>query len=75
MQENDFVYVYFGGLKSRPRPHPDEIAGIEFVPLDEIRRRLGREPETFAAWFRHYFAHHREDIGQLAKRAARLSTM
>src|SRR5215470_5924207 len=24
MHENEFVYVYFGALKSQPNPHPDE---------------------------------------------------
>jgi isopentenyl-diphosphate delta-isomerase len=75
MQENEFVYVYFGGLGSAPKPHPHEIAEIEYLPLDEIRRRLKREPDTFTAWFRHYFRHHHADIGRLAKRASRLSAM
>jgi isopentenyl-diphosphate delta-isomerase len=75
MQENEFVYVYFGGLNSRPQPHPDEIAAIEFLPFDEIGRRLKQEPESFSAWFRHYFAHHHTDIGKLAKKASRLSAM
>jgi isopentenyl-diphosphate delta-isomerase len=75
MQENEFVYVYFGGLKSRPKPHPDEIADIELLPFDEIRRRLRREPDSFAVWFKHYFRHHHADIGKLAKSASRLSTL
>lgn len=75
MHENEFVYVYFGGLKSHPRPHPDEIADIDFLSCEEIRRRIKRHPDLFAVWLRHYFRHHHADIGRLAKRASRLSAM
>ena len=75
MHENEFVYVYFGGLTSRPKPHPDEIAEIELLPFDEIRQRLKREPDSFAVWFRHYFRHHHADISRLARTASRLSTL
>jgi isopentenyl-diphosphate Delta-isomerase len=75
MQENEFVYVYFGGLAAPPKPHPDEIAAIEFLPFAEIRRRLKRDPDAFAAWFQHYFRHHHADIGKLATSASRLSVM
>ena len=75
MTENEFVYVYFGTLKAPPKPHPDEIDDIAFLPFDEIRRRLKREPESFAIWFRHYFEHHHADIGRLAKAASPLAAM
>ena len=67
MHENEFVYVYFGLLNSHPKPHPDEIADIEWLSVDKIRRRLKRSPDAFAVWFRHYFAHHHADIARLAK--------
>jgi isopentenyl-diphosphate Delta-isomerase len=75
MQENEFVYVYFGGLTAHPKPHPDEIADIELLSFDEIGRRLKRAPDSYAAWFRHYFRHHHADIGRLAKTASVLSAM
>ena len=75
MTENEFVYVYFGTLNAPPRPHPDEIADIAFLPFQEIRRRLKREPESFAVWFRHYFEHHHADIARLAKAASALAAM
>jgi isopentenyl-diphosphate Delta-isomerase len=73
MHENEFVYVYFAGLSSRPEPHPDEVADIDFLSFEEIRRRIKRQPDQFAVWLQHYFRHHHADIGRLAKRAARLS--
>ena len=67
MHENEFVYVYFGLLDERPNPNPDEIADVEWLHLDEIRRRLKRRPDAFTVWFQHYFALHHADIARLAK--------
>src|SRR5262245_34123732 len=67
MHENEFVYVYFGPLQSTPRPDPAEVASIELVAVDEVARRIEREPEAFAFWFRHYFEHHYADIARLAE--------
>ena len=71
MNENEFVYVYFGKLKSEPKPHPDEIVAIDFLPIGEIERRLKRDPDSFTAWFRHYFKHHPAEIARHAKLASR----
>jgi isopentenyl-diphosphate delta-isomerase len=72
MHENEFVYVYFGRLVSTPQPHPDEIVDVAFLPFDDIRRRIEREPESFTAWFKHYFRNHGAEIARLAKREAAL---
>ncbi len=45
MHENEFVYVYFGRLRSEPRPDPAEIADLAHVSFDDISRRIKREPE------------------------------
>jgi isopentenyl-diphosphate delta-isomerase len=70
MHENEFVYVYFGRLSGRPRPDPDEVAEIDCLPCDEVARRIEQNPDAFAAWFRHYFAHHKKAIARLARATA-----
>jgi isopentenyl-diphosphate delta-isomerase len=70
MQENEFVYVYFGPLTAEPEPHADEVAAVEFVSAEAIKRRIAREPETFTYWLKHYFAHHASEIVKLAKHTA-----
>ncbi len=47
MHENEFVYVYFGPLQSRPRPDPAEVADVELLSVDEIGRRIKRAPGSF----------------------------
>ena len=65
------VYVYFGPLTARPDPDPAEVADVEFLSAEEIKRRIARQPEAFTYWLKHYFANHFPDIAQHAKSAAR----
>jgi isopentenyl-diphosphate delta-isomerase len=71
MHENEFVYVYFGRLRSEPKPDPAEIADLAGFSFDDIARRIRREPGAFAVWFRHYFRNHGAEIARLARRTAR----
>ena len=47
MHENEFVYVYFGRLQAEPKPDPAEVADVEHWSIDDIRRRIERDPEAF----------------------------
>src|SRR5262249_15972254 len=72
MHENEFVYVYFGRLKSAPRPDPAEIADIAHLSLDDIGRRIARDPHAFTFWFKHYVRNHGAEIARLTEQASRL---
>lgn len=73
MQENEYVYVYFGPLTAQPNPDPAEVSEVAFASADEISRRLARDPDGYVYWLRHYFENHGRDITRLAKRTARLA--
>src|SRR5438477_9221672 len=61
MQENEFVYVYFGSLQSGLQPDPAEISNVELLRVGEISRRIEQQPNTFAFWLKHYFKNHLAD--------------
>ena len=71
MQENEFVYVYFGPLIAQPEPDPAEVSEVEFASADEITRRIARQPDGFVYWLRHYFENHgsRDRAARQAHRA------
>jgi isopentenyl-diphosphate delta-isomerase len=71
MQENEFVYVYFGPLTAQPNPDPAEVSDVEFASADEIAQRIARDPDAFVYWLRHYFENHGTEIARIAKRTAR----
>jgi isopentenyl-diphosphate Delta-isomerase len=64
MQENELVYVYFGRLKSRPKPDPAEVADLELLSLPELSRRIKRKPGDFTYWMKHYVRHHHGEIAR-----------
>ena len=71
MQENEYVYVYFGPLTAQPNPDPAEVSEVALASTDEIARRIARQPDGYVYWLRHYFENHGPQIARLAKRAAR----
>jgi isopentenyl-diphosphate delta-isomerase len=73
MQENEFVYVYFGPLIAQPRPDPAEVSDIELASPAEIDRRIKQKPNSFTYWLKHYMHDHSADIARLAGKAARPS--
>jgi len=64
MQENEFVYVYFGRLKSPAQPDPAEVADLEFLSLSELDRRIKQKPGDFTYWMKHYIRHHHGEIAR-----------
>jgi isopentenyl-diphosphate delta-isomerase len=70
MHENEFVYVYFGPLRSAVAPNPAEVSDIEFLSTAEIERRIARRPGAFVYWLRHYFRHHGREIARAARATA-----
>jgi isopentenyl-diphosphate delta-isomerase len=70
MQENEFVYVYFGPLRSTVQPDPSEVSSVEFLSPTEIRRRIRERPDAFTVWLEHYFDHHGAEIAQAARKAS-----
>ena len=71
MQENEYVYVFFGRLSGEPHPDPSEVAAVQSLSLDEIKRRIGKSPQSFTYWLRHYLEHHPADIAGHIDKVAR----
>ena len=74
MQENEYVYVYFGPLIEQPKPDPAEVSDVEFASPKAIARRIAREPGKFVYWLQHYFKNHGPQIARLARQASRTAT-
>jgi isopentenyl-diphosphate Delta-isomerase len=68
MHENEFVYVYFGRFEGPAQPDPGEVAAIDFVRIDALKRRIERNPGSFTAWLKHYFARHAGEIARASSR-------
>jgi isopentenyldiphosphate isomerase len=63
--------VFFGRLRGEPHPDPAEVAAVQSLSLDEIKRRIGKSPHSFTYWLRHYLEHHLADIARHVDKVAR----
>jgi isopentenyl-diphosphate delta-isomerase len=68
MQENEFVYVYFGDLRAPVNPNVDEINAVDFLTQREIDRRLKQKPSSFTYWLKYYFHTHYAEISRFSIR-------
>lgn len=50
--ENEFDHVYLGRYAGSPQPNPHEVEDHVWLPMDEIMRWMGKEPDQFTHWFR-----------------------
>jgi isopentenyl-diphosphate Delta-isomerase len=71
MKENEYVYVYFGRLRSEAKPDPAEVADLEFVSLPELSRRIKQKPGSFTYWMKHYVRHHHGEIARHIRAATK----
>lgn len=68
MHENEFVYVYFGPLEGTPKPNPAEVADVALSAVEDVRRRIGRDPRSVTAWLKHYFTEHYAEIARAGRK-------
>jgi isopentenyl-diphosphate delta-isomerase len=68
MHENELVYVYFGPFEGPAQPNPAEISDVDLLSVDELRRRIERNPASFTAWLKHYVAHHAGEIARTSRK-------
>lgn len=65
MQENEFVYVYFGRVNGGVDPNPEEIDRVRYETLANTDALISERPEDFTYWTRHYFSSHRASLQRL----------
>jgi isopentenyl-diphosphate delta-isomerase len=67
LTENEIVYVYFGAAPDVLAPNPDEVSGIAWMSLKDLKRDIERHPNRYAYWLRYYFKNHfaaiRREVG------------
>lgn len=49
--EHELDHVFIARCDAEPRPDPDEIAAVEWMPIDEVVRDVDLHPQRYSAWF------------------------
>lgn len=60
--EDEVVHVFGCTYDGPVSPNPSEVSGWKWVPLATLLQDIGRSPELYTIWFRHYFTAHRREI-------------
>lgn len=50
--EHELCHVYIGTASGKVSVHPDEIADWQWVPIEEVTRRLSESPGRYTPWFK-----------------------
>lgn len=58
MTEHELVTVFFGRLKGKLNPDPEEVSETALVAPADVKHRMTTAPETFARWMQHYVRDH-----------------
>ncbi len=62
LAENEIVYVFFGVVPEKLRPHPAEVAAVAFRDFAALKRDATRNPEHYVFWLHHYLTRHDREI-------------
>jgi len=50
--EHELCHVYIGAASGEVSVHPEEIAGWQWVPVDDVTRQLSNSPDLYTPWFK-----------------------
>jgi len=50
--EHEYLHVLWGQFVGKPRPNPNEVGAVRWMPPNAVQRALARRPSRFTPWFR-----------------------
>lgn len=56
LTEHEFDHVFFGFTDIRPAINKDEVNNWKYMPMEEIKERIAKNPDEFTTWFRIAFS-------------------
>lgn len=55
LTEHEYDHVFIGYFNGTPRINPDEVSDYKWMPLDEVKKDLLRNPQNYTEWFKIVF--------------------
>lgn len=52
LTEHEYDHVFAGEYEGAIHPDPNEVAGVKYASMEDIRKELEQTPERFTSWFR-----------------------
>ena len=55
LTEHEFDHVLVGKYNGEPQINPEEVAAWKWMPLEEVKQDIAKQPELYTAWFKIIF--------------------
>ncbi|MBU5557471.1 MAG: isopentenyl-diphosphate Delta-isomerase [Candidatus Aenigmatarchaeota archaeon] len=52
LTEYEFDHVFVGTFDGEPKPNPEEIDAFKWMPIDELKVDVAKNPDKYSLWFR-----------------------
>jgi len=52
LKEREYDHILFGKYDKSPKPNPEEVMDWKWVGLEELKRQIASDPESFTPWLR-----------------------
>jgi isopentenyl-diphosphate delta-isomerase len=62
--EDEIVHMFHGAYDGNPRPDAEEVMDYAWFSRRQLVSDVGRRPDSYTYWFRHYLRHHEDEIFQ-----------
>lgn len=64
LTEHEFDHVLIGKYEDAPTINPDEVAAWKWMPLEDVKADILKQPELYTAWFKIIFDKFYEHINR-----------
>ncbi len=55
LTEHEYDYILTGNYEQDPKINPQEVAAFKWMPIEEIKQDLKKNPQNYTVWFKIIF--------------------
>ena len=52
LTENEYDHVFVGKFDGSPKPNPKEVDDWKWMPVDDLKKDISENPNSYTPWFR-----------------------
>jgi len=64
LTEHEFDHIMVGTFNGSPKINPKEVANWKWMPLEDVKNDIEKNPENYTAWFRIIFEKFYQHLAQ-----------
>jgi isopentenyl-diphosphate Delta-isomerase len=64
LTEHEYDHILVGKFNNEPNPNPEEAAAYKWLPLEEVKEDMKKNPKIYTEWFKIIFDKYYQTIEQ-----------